>query len=565
MGNMVEQQLVKQQQVNCDKPVYGKDLDMDTYNEKFETWNQAVKDKWMTNSTPEIRNKAVRLLNDDTIFAYAWLRDDEGKPFKYTAYQDLIANLKHDFTPDNPNRYIVFKASNQIGKSRMLVGKAIKIATTEENRNIIMVSKSLPQSQFLLAQIKHALNNSAFASSWHEDLGDQKNTTILTFKKEEFDDQGRVTKSIVNRIICAPAGEGLLGYPVHYLFLDEADFYEDAKNFFWKIAFPRTKKTKGQIIIFSNPNPDIPRSQSLLHEAWEGDLFQRKFSFNFLDAPWNTREEFERDQRNSPDYIFKSTHLGEFSDEAGAFLSHSEIRDMMQKDWFNRLPPAIGTIYCGVDLGKMNDQTVISLGIPKKAQHDADVYNDLDVPYLEELPLRTDYDKIAERMIEIREHYKNIGVHVFFGHDATGQKTFGDFIAKMGLQSQEVDFSKKESNKTLLYNDFKLMAEKRKLRIVQNDKCEKQLANLMFKLTESKKLKKVENKSDTIHDDYPDSLAILIHIAVKPHVIPVTVSIIGQTKHEEDKRTGSEQIDDYIAQTVKANNSWSRIKGPFEE
>ncbi len=552
--------VLPQQVVDLSVPVRGVDLDMESYEAKFAVWDEVVENNYLTSRNYGIQYKALRLLNDDTLYAYAYLKDDEGEPFRYTAYQDLIGQLKHDFTADCPNRYIVFKASNQIGKSRWLIGKAIKIVMTEENRNIVMVSKSLPQSQFLLASIKHVLNNSAFAETWKEDLGDTKNTTILTFQRTETDKDGSIIKTIVNRIICAPAGEGLLGYPVHYLFLDEADFYEEAQNFFWKIAFPRTKKTKGQIIVFSNPNTDIPRSQSLLWELWTGDLFSRKFSFNFLDAPWNTQEEFDRDRRNSPEHIFMSTHMGEFSEEAGAYLTHSEIRDMLMKEWNNVLPAATGEVYCALDLGKMNDQTVISVGIPKTAKNELDVYHDLDVSYQEALPIGTTYDKILDRMQAIKDHYALIDVHVVFGHDATGQKTFGDFLKRKGLESQEVDFSRKESNKTLLRNDFKLLVEKRKLKVVYSQKCEKQLANLMFKETEHKKLVKVENKSVTIHDDYFDSILILVHLAVKPHVVPVTATITSAAK---EKAPDTREL--LIEKTIRENNmkSYGRRFNPY--
>ncbi len=549
--------LLPQQQVNLDVPVYGKDLDMESYEKKFLVWDRVIAKNYLMSENYDIKNKAMRLFNDETIFAYAYFRDNKGKSFRYTAYQDLIASLKHDFTPDNPNRYILFKASNQIGKSQLLIIKALKIMMTEENRSVVMVSRSLPQSQRLLSEVKYTLNNSTFANTWKEDLGDQKNTTILTFKKEKFSPEGKLLRTMVNRIICAPAGEGLLGYPVDYLFLDELDFYEDAKDFFWRIALPRTLQTNGQIIVFSNPNTEIPRSQSILWELCTGDLFKRKFTFNFLDAPWNTQEMFDKYERNVPSHVFISTHMGEFAEEGGAFLSHKEIQDTLMRSWVNVLPAAEGTVYCALDLGKMNDPTVISIGIVKPPSHPLDKYSDLDCPYQQELPLHTGYDEIMDRMIEIREHYERIGVHVFFGHDSTGQKTFGDFLRKNGVVSQEVDFSKKESNKTMMCNDFKLMVEQRKLKVVYSDRCEKQLSDLVFKYTESKKLKKVENKSVVVHDDYFDSLLILVHLAVKPHVVPVT-AIITKPKLPMDEEDGSVRVlgnrEAVIAQTIKRNN-----------
>lgn len=526
------------QKLNYDKIVRGSDLDLDTYNQKFAMWDYVLENDLLAKGAESERLEAVRLLNDPTIYQYAFFKDDEDKPFKYTAYQDAIANCHHDFTADNLNRYLLFVASNQIGKSRWLIGQACFHAFTGDNVNIVIISKSLPQSQFLLANFRHALNNSAFRDSWRSDVGETANTTIMTFTRPTKDGG-----EIVNRVICAPAGEGALGYPVHYLYLDEADFYDDAKTFFWKVAFARTKKTKGQIILFSNPNPELARINSLLWELWNGDLFKRKFTFNFLDAPWNTQEEYDRDKRNAPSFIFASTHDGCFPEEGGGFLSESEIRDMMFKDWNNVMPAVDRPVFIALDLGKMRDQTVLSIGITKKPENKDDKYMDLDVKYLEEFPLKTSYDRIADRLVEVKKYYEdNYNGVACIGFDATGQKTFGDFLKRKGVQAVEVDFSKKETNKTKLYNDFKLMAENRKIRVVYTYKCERQLAGLQFKLTEGKKLKKVEAKTEDLHDDYPDSLVILIAISVKISAVEASVTIASKPGPNEELESEFEEI-----------------------
>ena len=535
-------QLLKQN-LDYDGVIKGTHLDKKTYERKFRMWD------WVEtkNLLAKKDEKALLLLDDPTIYFYAFFNDETGKRLTLTLYQDAIANCKHDFTDNNPNKYILFKASNQIGKSLLLGALAIYNVFDRDNVNVVIVSKSLPQSQFVLATIRHLLNNSVFADTWRFDCGEQANTTILTFQRKK----GKV----INRIICAPCGEGLLGYPVHYLFLDEADFYENGKTFFWKVAYPRVLKTKGQIILFSNPNTEISRNSSILWELWNGDLFKRKFTFNYLDAPWNTKEQYEIDKRNSPSHIFQSTHDGDFPIEGGAFFSHSEIRDMFNKDWTNTLPSSDKTIYVGVDLGKMNDQTIISIGKPKKPANKLDKYDDLDVKFLQEFPLKTPYDAIVNRLIEIKNHYKeNYNVPVVIGFDATGQKTFGDLARRMGLSALPIDFSKKETNKTLLYNDFKLMAENRKMKIIYSRKCEKQLSELVFKLTEMKKLKKVEHSKESIHDDYPDSLAILIHIAVKPSRVPISIRKVKKAdifqKQESPKKSLREQVEE---STIKRN------------
>lgn len=511
--------------------VSGVNLKSSVVAQKFLAWDKVSKQG--------LDFSALQLLKDPTVYEYAFYRDEDGNPFTYAAYQDLILSTanEYDFTPDHPSRYILFRASNQIGKSRALRGYTRYLVATKENINIVLISNNLKNSQFLLAEIRKEFNNSAFGDTWREDVGETANTTMLTFERDVVDKVTGKSRKILNRIICAPAGEGALGYPVDYLFLDELDFYEDAKTLFWRVFFPRTKKTKGQIIGFSNPNPDIPVSESLLKELWDGDLFQRKFHFNFLDAPWNTEEEFERDRRNSPSHIFASTHLGQWPEDGGAFLTTKEINDMLDKSLDgSSLPPVDRPVYVGIDLGKMRDNTVISVGIVKEPKFADDKYSDLEVLYQEELPLGTKYNEIMLRYKEINDFYQDnyFGVDTM-GYDATGQKSFEDFLKLYGVSGVPVDFSKKETNKTLLYNDFKLLAENRKIKIVHSVKCEKQLANLQFKYTENKKLKKVENKSDSIHDDFADSIVILINVAVRKNHRAPSVTIIGkEAKNKQD-------------------------------
>jgi len=521
MGLVVEDQRIDYENIEV---VSAKHLDLERYWAKFKLWDYVVANNLLESSDVKVRKACARILDDLTIFSYAFFIDDEGNPLRLTAYQDAIAvaALRHDFTYDNPFRYILFKSANQIGKSTLLIMLAIKICMNFNNRNVVMISKSLPQSQFLLSQLRFLLNNSKFGESWKEDVGETANTTNLTFERKEG---GRV---FVSRIICAPAGEGTLGYPIHHLFPDEIDFYENGKNLFWKVLFARVKKTKGQIIGFSNPNPDIVRAESLLAQLWHGDLFKRKFHFWFLDAPWNTREEYEIDKRNSTSYIFRSTHDGEFPDDlSGAFFKRSEVEDMLKRDWVNSLPLVNKPVYIAADTAKMRDQFVIGVGTAEEPIMKSDKYRDLHVRYVEPLPIGTPYEDCANRMKEIKKFYEDNAIPVArIGYDATGQKTFGDMLKLYGISGEGVDFSRKESNKTQLYADFKMMAENRKIKVVYSEQAESELSGLRFKLTASKKYTTVEADKESTKDDICDMCAIMIHIAVKPTAVPVTLSVV---------------------------------------
>lgn len=543
------------QRVDLSLPVDSGMLDIDAYSKKFDLWHRVHTSKELDPSVEKF------FLEDFTYWVYSYFKNEKGENFKLTSYQDLIAQcvLQHDFTPTNPNRYVLYRAANQCGKSALLILLAIYLAFMRTNVNIVMVSNNLRASQFLTSQIRQMLNTSIFADRWHEVLGETANTTHLTF--EHTLKNG--TKSL-NRIICVPAGEGALGYPVHYMFLDEADFYENAKHFFWKVALPRTNKTKGQIILFSNPNPDVSNESSLLYEAWNGTFFQRKFHFTFLDAPWNTREEFELVKQNSPSYIFESTHLGEFPTDSGSFFTRKEIDDMFDNDLRNELPVVQDSVYLGLDLAKVRDNTVLTLGTLEPNKQNPKL-NDLYVRYIKKYPTNTPYDSIVSDLKNITDFYREQSVSVRgFGFDATGVGgAISDFIRREGIMAQDINFSLQSKSK--LYANFKLLAEQRRIHICTSDDARNQISTLVFKKTPKGYLS-VQHESESLHDDVPDSIVCLIQVSVMPSKVPVTAQYVGgrtpiteksvKTQYEKD-------VEQYMSRTIMSNNSMSRMRDPY--
>jgi len=519
-----------EQDINYDSIVRGIDLDLDTYNKKFEMWDYVIENNLLESPDLQIRAKATLLLEDPTIWTYAFFKNEEGKPFKFEAYQDAIANVSVKYKvrisdANDNNRYILFKAANQIGKTALEMFLIIYRAFTERNINIVLSTNRRELTSFILTNIRFMLNTSVFGEKWKDDVVSEDNATTIMLNFKENDTM------YTNRIICVPAGEGALGYPVHYFFLDELDFYEDF-TLFDRVFEPRTNKTKGQIIGFSNPNPNIGRHTSMLWKLWNGDLFRRKFHFKFLDASWNTQEEYDRKKKNSASHIAASTLDGEFPDEGGAFFKTHEVEDMLQKTWdCDKLPIVDRTVIIGLDIGKMNDNSVLTLGIAIEPKNPDELLKDVEVRYIEEFELGTEYFSVAKRLKEIQDYYNDNFYGHISGYDATGQKTFEEVLDNVGAVAEPVDFAKKESNKTKLYNDFKLMAEQRKIKIAYNHNMEKQLFGLELKQTSNKQLRKVENKNVTIHDDHPDSVAILIHVAQFPSYSEPSVVVIGYDKN----------------------------------
>lgn len=541
---------ILKQKVDYDKIVTGKDLDIETYNNKFEMWDYVMEN----NLFQKQDSSALMLLNDTTLYSYAFLKDNKGNRFKMTVYQDAIVNCVHDFSDNNPNRIVMFKASNQIGKSAALIAMAIHKVTTESNINVIMVSRALPQSQYLLAQIRQMLNNSVF-ENWREDIGETANTTHITFQREGG--------KIVNRIICAPCGEGLLGYPVHYLYLDEIDFYEESKRFFWQIAYPRTLQTKGQIIMFSNPNPYISRQSSILWDLWNGEhsnFVKRKFTFNFLDAPWNTREKYESDRRNVPSFEFESTHNGDFPIDSGGFFTQKEITDMTNNDFKNELPIVDRPVFIGLDVAKMRDRSVLSLGVLRPNKDDPKL-SDLDVRYFKHFPEKTDYDIVVETLKQIVEWYtKQQGVAAV-GLDVSGVgRAVSDFCKANNIKATDVKFTLE--NKSRLYANFKLLAEQRRIKIVYDEDCVSQMSTLMFRRTPAGYLG-IHHEKESMKDDFPDSICALIDVSIMPSKIPVAISFVPHSLNEPENIKTPDLRQEVERKTILANRP--SYYGEFEE
>ena len=241
--------------------------------QKFELWDKVLEEEWLESGDSDKIKEYYTLLWDPTIYAYAFFKDprNRNKRFKCYAYQDVILNDHH--------RRILFVAANQIGKSLALCIKAVQFAQLNPGSTTLMTSKTLPQSKDLLRQIKQLLQNSRL--DYKYDIGDSETKTEIYFKHYEeekvYDEKLDKTFTQIkelqqSRIICVPATEAALGYAVDLLLPDELPFYEDGEHFYKQILQPRTYTTKGQIMVFGNPNGQ----QGIGWELWNDEDFHRK-------------------------------------------------------------------------------------------------------------------------------------------------------------------------------------------------------------------------------------------------------------------------------------------------
>ena len=284
------------------------EMEVDTA-EKFKSWDKVLKEEWLESEDPEKQKKVYLMLLDPTIYAYAFFKNPKhlNQRFKCYSYQDVIINDYH--------KRILFIAANQIGKSIALCLKAITFSLLNPGTTVMLTSKTFPQSKDLLRQIKQFLQNSRL--DYKYDIGDTETKTEIYFKhfeEEEVYDE-KLDKTFTqmkelpqSRIICVPATEAALSYAVDLALEDELFFYDDGDDFHKRIIQPRTYTTKGQIIVFSNPNGQ----QGIGWELRNDEDFH-VYIFNFLDCPTNTQEEFDRLSKNLTREQIDSTLLAVFT------------------------------------------------------------------------------------------------------------------------------------------------------------------------------------------------------------------------------------------------------------
>jgi len=507
---------------------------IDTTLQKFRLWDDVI--SRLDQKNEEDQAKFYNALDDPTIYAYAFLRNNQGVPFKLYPYQDMILNDNH--------KRIIFCAANQIGKSVALCVKALTFAVKNPGTTTLMVSKTLPQSKDLLRQIKDLLTTSVL--DYKISIGDTATKTEIYFRHfEEYTEYDKdldktftkVRELKQSRIICVPATEAALGYPVDLMLIDELAFYEDGEYFYKQIAQPRTYTTKGQIIVFSNPNGQ----QGIFWELWNSPRFHR-YKFDFLDCPTNTQEEFDELCVDLTREQVDSTLMANFTSPEGGFISLEE-RKAIQDDRLNEVPPNLTEpVYIFFDWAKAKDRTIRGVGVPTEDKKGVYVHQ------LKEYPQGTDYDEIIEELVEfiIQRGPQSVAM---VGWDNTGVgRGIEDFIKrikKYGVMCNPVEFSLE--NKSAIYVNFKLLVEQtvkghNRLNIPRIPECDKQLSKLRFKKS-TRGHWMVHHEKETDRDDYPDCIAGLCSLIIQPENAPVSISIISDGSEGKNKKVVESDVE----------------------
>lgn len=530
-------------------------LDVSIVEQKFKLWDKVIAENLLASEDELVRSKALRLLKDKTILAYANLKFD-GVPIKMLYLQDAILS--------DPSDRILFCGCNQhIGKSFTLNVDAATEFMIDHDKNWIgiLVSGSLPQSQFQMDRIKMLLKSSNISYREEETIdtktGKKDNTTQLSYTFYAKDGK---TPLYRNLLICCPHTSSALGYPVDNLWLDEFDFWEncDQQHFMYQIAIPRTFKTGGKIKVYTNPDG----KEKMMYKLWCGkDEFGNsawhRYQFNYWDKPGANQQEFNKLIIGMTKHQIESTLLAVFTRTEGSFFSSEEIKDMLNIELSQKGDSAgygKETVWF-LDVGSVHDQSVL-VGAYKEVNPVVPDIPKINVFWLHKYPVGyplarvvgvdnaidandgwedyvVDNPPVKEVLAQYSEEVNGVKFNPLFGFDATGNAGMLPLLTVAGIEAMDVTFTGKlkwhmyQRYQYYVQQRFIKRAKERDQNTVRGCDFDYQASKLVVKKDTKTSYKQIHHESEDDLDDCCDATAALVYLIENPDVPSLSFDVIS--------------------------------------
>ncbi len=517
-------------------------FDKTIIDQKLRLWEDRVKKGYLTdigidkegNVIDKVKYSryanSMLLLKDKGIFAYSMFKFNN-KPMVLRYYQDALLSDDHD--------RILFCAANQIGKSLALdIDAATEFIQDHKKEWVgVLVSKSLDQSQFQMDRIKQLLKSAnidyRIESTRDTKTGRKDNTTKISYTFYDDDQKPLYT----NLLICSPPSGSALGYPCDYMWLDEFDFWEniDQNWFMYQIAIPRTFDTNGKIKIFTNPDGVT----KMLHKLWtekdkKGNPVWHRYQFNYWDKPGASQEDFDKKSQGMTRSQIESTLLAIFSQGEKNYFSSNEIKNsydetLTEAKMVGKQP------FFALDIGAKHDQSVLVGGFVEPDEDNPNLKH-IYVPIIQTYPVGYPLARVVGSKVEggdgwayvksVKEYldeWGKEGVNPYFGVDVTGNSGITPLFNSANIYPTDITLS--GPVKSGMYQRFKYFMEKGLLHRIHHKDFEYQASHLQVKKSQRGYLM-IHHENEDDLDDVMDSVAMLIHLADSPNIIPATITKI---------------------------------------
>ena len=398
------------------------------------------------------------------------------KPFPYQA----------ELLEDNQKR-IVACMGRQTGKTTTIAMKAIYFTYTNPDVTVLITAPSLRQSMIMFDRIATFVYSSARL----------RNKVV------------RATRTLIHfengsRIIALPCSENLLrGYTANMVICDEASWIPE--EVITQVLFPMLTTTQGYAIFLSTP--------------WDKNhFFYRAFvnpdykvhKVKSEQCPLVTKEFLEEMKANMTYEAYLMEYEAEFVEALNSYFPQDLIRkcvELAQKvetELYGSLeaPFRSGDHYAGVDLGKLQDYSVITV---LKRENDI-----LKLIYLYQFPLETPYSQVIGHLV--RANQKIRFRKVLVDQTGVGEPVLEE-IRNQGLSNVEGLKFTIQTKEELLSN-LKIAMEQNRLAIPYHRQLCQQINEQQYAYSKSGHLQFSHPANS--HDDMLWALALSVYAAREP-------------------------------------------------
>ena len=243
-------------------------------------------------------------------------------------------------TIENPEvKYVTITTGRQVGKSLFGLNMLLKWGLETPNQMIMFVSPIYSQARKVFEDLERAVGNGNLIKSKNKSNYDVEfiNGTKIMFRSAERPD-------------------GLRGYTLDYLVVDEAAFISDNV---WDTILKPTILVKGKKCLFTS----TPKGRNWFYKLHlrgvdEDQSTYRSIRAKTSDNPYIDKEEIDESRRTLPEDIYKQEILGEFVDDGGSVFKNLDTYCILDT-WGVKLPGV--RYYGGIDFGRAEDYTVLTI------------------------------------------------------------------------------------------------------------------------------------------------------------------------------------------------------------
>lgn len=352
-------------------------------------------------------------------------------------YQDQVLN-------DTSSRIIVC-SSRQIGKTYVVVIKALHYAIFHPNSKVLVFSKSGRQSKKFMRQMKEIM----FDGIRHmHSIIDKQNYNIeekpplfpVDIDGKKPDNQEEFSLTNGSTIYSLPPTDSSRGQTGDLVIVDEAAFVPD--DIFDLIIEPTVRHTGGTIILLSTPNGQKGFFFRYFDPADDKDHHAyARYWWNWEICPEpnvkKQTEEKKLDLMPVEPLKFHQEYEAQFTTDADAFFNAKKVEAGTDHNLDIQVQDHESDITCGIDYGETKSRTVVTL-----VRFDQELMLVHPI-YQREFPSGYDNSRLSSFLDDLEVHFKIKGYVV---DDCPGGDVVNRQLENKGKVVYRFNFTKEKLN-----------------------------------------------------------------------------------------------------------------------